>query len=165
MERDDLGARHEGVLGIAPVEGATHAAHHRRDLPAGFQVEPGAASTMPTASMPSTRGEGGTFRQAKARVQLGAVQAERLDRDPHPARPRLRYGQVRYPQVLYRPGTTEHHCFHCSVYIELHYQHLSLVARTARQWPGITKENITVRIASAMTILYCDLCSLSTNSG
>jgi hypothetical protein len=85
VERDDLAPRHRGVLGVAAVEGAAHAAHHGGPLLTGSQdavrVEVDGAGRL-DAEDP---GEGDAFGQAEAGVQFGAVQAERLDLDPHPA--------------------------------------------------------------------------------
>nr|UZC47090.1 SspE [Streptomyces spiramyceticus] len=64
----------------------------------------GSASTVPTHSMPGTRGEGHPLREAEAGVQLGAVQAEGAHRDTEPARRGCGIGSSRRWRFSTGPG-------------------------------------------------------------
>ena len=82
-ERDDLAHGHAGVLGVAAVEGAAHAAHHRRDLRAGRELAAGAGDDDAGRLDAEHAREGHAVGEAEPGVQLGAVEPEGLDLDQH----------------------------------------------------------------------------------
>ena len=112
VERDHAGAWDNGVFGVAAVEGAAHAAHHRGHLLPELQVAVRYGVDDADAFDAQHTREGHAFGQAKTGVQLGSVEAKRLDLDADP--PRLGFGnrQLADLQVLYRSWCAEHHCFH-----------------------------------------------------
>ena len=111
-ERNDLVARHDGVLGVAAVEDASHAAHQGGHLLAGDEVSVGGGVDDADGFDAEHPGEGDAFGVPEPGVQLGPVQPEGHHLDPHPARERLGDGQVADVEVLHRPGGVEHHRAH-----------------------------------------------------
>src|SRR5205085_2929622 len=83
-------ARHEGVLGITAVVGATHLAHERRDSLAGVEV--GAARIVHLADTLDTEHtrELHARRVTLTREELRPIEAERVHADAHPPDARLR---------------------------------------------------------------------------
>ncbi len=103
VDRDDLGQRHRGVLGIAAVIGAAHVPHHRDDLLPGRQAAAGRGRVHDAGGLDTRHpGKGDPHAQPKPKLQLRAVEAERLDSDPHPAVPLRRQRKRDQPQVLHR---------------------------------------------------------------
>ena len=84
-ERDHVGGRHARVLGVAAVELAAHPAHHRHHLLAGGELAARRLDDHAGGLDPRHARERDPLGEAEARVQLRAVQAERLDLDQHPA--------------------------------------------------------------------------------
>src|SRR2546421_8853071 len=82
---DDLSGRYAGVLGVAAVEGAAHAAHHGHDLLADGELSAGARGDDTGGFDAQHPREGHTLGEAEAGMQLGTVESEGLDLDEHPA--------------------------------------------------------------------------------
>jgi len=85
-ERDNAGAWDNGVFGVAAVEGAAHAAHHRGHLLPERQVAVGDGVDDADAFDAQHTGEGHAFGEAKTGMQFGSVEAKRLDLDADPSR-------------------------------------------------------------------------------
>ena len=100
-------AGHAGVLGVAAVEGAAHPAHHRRDLLPDRELAARGRDDDAGGLDAQHARERHALRQPEPRVQLGAVEPERLDLDQHPARARLRPGKLAERQRFGWPGRIE----------------------------------------------------------
>jgi len=107
-ERDHVPARHHGVFGVAAVVSATHPAHQRGHLLAGAQIAAGCGIHRADRLDTGHDREPHPVGQAAPQVKFGAVEPERLHRDPHPARSGLRDRQVADLEVVHRPGLAEH---------------------------------------------------------
>ena len=107
-DRDHAAGRDDGVLGVAAVERAAHAAHHRHDLLPRRQAGAGRGVDDAGALDPGHAREARALREPEPQVQLRAVQPERLDADPDPARRGLRDRQRADPQGLGRAGSVQH---------------------------------------------------------
>ena len=79
VERDDLAGGDAGVLGVAAVEGAAHAAHHRRDLLPGRELAAGGGGDDAGGLDAQHARERHALGEPKPGVQLGAVEPECLD--------------------------------------------------------------------------------------
>jgi hypothetical protein len=87
-ERDDLGGRDAGVLGVAAVEHAAHAAHHRDDLLCHRELLTRALGDDTGRFDAQHTGKHDALGQTEPGVQLGAVEPERLNLDQDPPRGR-----------------------------------------------------------------------------
>lgn len=72
--------------------------------PRASPLPAGAASTVPAASIPGTRGEADVHAQTQPELQFRAVEAERLDADAHPAVPLRRSDSVVSRRLPTGPG-------------------------------------------------------------
>ena len=84
-----------------------HPAHHGRDLLAGGELAAGRVGDDAGRLDAEHARERHALGQPEPRVQLGAVEAERLDLDQHPAGRRHRDGQLADPQGLGRAGRVQ----------------------------------------------------------
>src|SRR5207244_1454615 len=85
-----------------------HATHHRGDLLAFLELASGCSGNDAGRLDAEHARKGDALREAKARVQLGAIDPERLDPDEHPARARLRDQQLADLKRLGRAWGVQH---------------------------------------------------------
>src|SRR6266568_2711116 len=96
------------VVGIAAVVGAPHVPHHRDDLLPGSQPAAGRGRVDGAGGLDTRHpGKADAHAQTQPKLQLRAVDAERLDADAHPAVPLGRERERGQPQVVHGAGGGE----------------------------------------------------------
>ena len=95
-------------MGVAAVERAAHATHHRHDLLASMELAARTGCHDAGCFDPEHPGKDHPFGQTETGMELGPVQAKRLNLDQHPTDVRFRDRDVPKCQRLWWPGPVEY---------------------------------------------------------